>query len=311
LELSRLTRWARSKVSRSMIAGTGIGIHSSLGRSAVARLAVALAAARLGRLEVLAAVVVDGADVGLVAQQPLQRRGAPHRLAGRGGNLALVEVEGDLANRAALLHIGAEDPAHHVRLGLVDLHPRRLSRLDDAAVAVGDLPEEDLALACAVELAAPVALGDLGPLVFGDHPLHLHQQRRLRVVARRGPLEEADPGPEAPELLEDQHLVGVGAGEAIGREADDALEQARLGGVAQAVERGPIEPGAGVALVDELLDDLVPVGASRLAQELELRGDRAALLLALGRDTCVERDPHQPTAWTLRSGARGGRSRNS
>ena len=270
------------------------------------------AALRGGAVDRLAAVVVDAADVGLVAQQALQRRGAPDRLAGRGRDAAVVEVVGDLADRAGVLDVGAEDLAHDLGLGLIDLHARRPARLgSDAPEAVGHLPEEHLAGAGAVQLAAPVALGDLRALVFGDHTLDLDEQPGLRVITGRRAVEEAHLNAEALELLEDQHLVGVGAGEAIGREADDALEQARLGGVAQAIERGPIEPGAGVALVDELLDDLMPIGASRLAQKLELRGDRAALLLALGRHARVERDPHQPTAWTLRSGARGGRSRNS
>jgi hypothetical protein len=83
--------------------------------------------------------------------------------------------------------VGAEDLAHHLGLGLVDLDARGPARLGrQAAVAVGHLPEEDLALAGAVKLAAPVALGDLRPFVFGDHPLHLHQQRGLRVVRGRG-----------------------------------------------------------------------------------------------------------------------------
>jgi hypothetical protein len=78
-----------------------------------------------------------------------------------------------------------EDRAHDVGLGLEDLHPRRPVRFGpDAAVAVGHLPEEHLAGAGAVQLAAPVALGDLRALVFGDHALDLDRQPGLRVIAR-------------------------------------------------------------------------------------------------------------------------------
>jgi hypothetical protein len=52
---------------------------------AVARLGAARAAVRGGPVDRLAAVVVDAADVGLIGQQALQRRGAPERLAGRRG----------------------------------------------------------------------------------------------------------------------------------------------------------------------------------------------------------------------------------
>src|SRR5215211_6818612 len=264
------------------------------GALAVAGLARARAAGTVA-VDRFAAVVVDGADVGLVAQQATDRRDAPDRLAGRRGDRAVVQVVGDLAHRPLVLDVGAEDLAHDPGLGFEDLHPRRPAVGHDASEAVGHLPEADLAGAGAVELAAPVALGDLGALVFGDHALHLDQQRGLRVGAQRRSLQEAHRHAEALELLEDQHLVGVCARESIGAQAHDPLEHAGLGGVAQPVERGAVEPRARVAVVDELLDDLVAGGFHHGAQRLELRGDRAALLLALGGDARVEADPHCPT----------------
>ena len=88
--------------------------------------------------------------------------------------------------------------------------------------------------------------------------------------------------PEALEFLEDQHLVGVGAREAIDAQAQHAVEHARLGGVTQAIQRRAIEPRAGVPVVDELLDHLMPIGLGRGAKRRDLRADRAALVLALG-----------------------------
>ena len=203
----------------------------------------------------------------------------------------------DLTDRAAVLDVGAEDPAHDLGLGLVDHHVRGVPRLrSDPPVAVGHLPEEHLAGASAVQLAAAVALGDLRALVFGDHALDLDQQLGLRVIAGRRTVEEADRHAEALELFEDQHLVGVGAREAIRAQAQDGVQRAGLGRVAQAVQRGAVQPRARVAVVDELGNDALAPVVCRRAQQLQLRADRAALLLALGRDPRVYRDPHLPTA---------------
>jgi hypothetical protein len=98
------------------------------------------------------------------------------------------------------------------------------------------------------------------------------------------------------ELLEDQYLVGVGARETIDTQAQHPVEHARLGGVAQLVKRGAIQPRARVPIVDELLDHLMPVSLGCRAQRRKLGADRAALLLALGRHARVEPDPHSPTA---------------
>ena len=66
--------------------------------------------------------------------------------------------------------------------------------------------------------------------------------------------------PKPGQLVEDQHLVGVGAGQPVRREAPHRLEQPALGGVAQRVQPGPVQPGTGVAVVDVLTDQLVPGG---------------------------------------------------
>jgi len=219
-----------------------------------------------------------------------------------------VQVVRDLADRLAPVDVGAEDLAHDLGLGLEHLDPCGAALVGhDTAVAEGHLPEADLAGAGAVELAAPVALGDLRALVFGDHALHLHEQRGLRILAERRAFEEPHLAPEPLKLLEDQHLVGVGAREPVGAQAQHAVEHAGLGGVAQAVERRAVEPRPRVAVVDELLDDLVPIGVRRGAQRLELRGDRAALVLALGRDARVEADVHCPTARRDCAGSRASR----
>ena len=88
----------------------------------------------------------------------------------------------------------------------------------------------------------------------------------------RRTLEEPNADAEPLELFDDQHLVGVDAREPVGAQADHAVERAGLGGVAEAVERRAVQPRAGVAVVDELLDHLVAVGsaAARSASSCEL-----------------------------------------
>jgi hypothetical protein len=146
-----------------------VTVDDRRGRNRDPLLARALTGARLaatdGALGPLVTVVVDGADVRLVAQQAVERRGSPLRLAARRRDPALEQPKRDLANRQPSLDVRVEDLAHHLGLRLVDLDPRSAGiGIDDAAVPVGGLPERNLAGAGAVELAATVALGDLGLL---------------------------------------------------------------------------------------------------------------------------------------------------
>jgi hypothetical protein len=112
----------------------------------------------------------------------------------------------------------------------------------------------------------PRAPGDLRSLVLGDHALHLDEQPRLRVVVKLRALKEAHRDVEALELLEHEHLVGVAAGEAVGAEADNLLDQAGGGRVTEAIERRPVEPRTRVALIDELADHLIAAGLRRPAE---------------------------------------------
>jgi hypothetical protein len=102
----------------------------------------------------------------------------------------------------------------------------------NAAVAIGGLPGDDLAGAGPKQFAAPVSFGDLGFLVFGDHALDLGEQGGLRVVGgkpRR--VGERHGDPEAVQLVEHQHLVGVGAGEPVRRQAPHPFHEPSLGGI--------------------------------------------------------------------------------
>ena len=81
--------------------------------------------------------------------------------------------------------VAAEDLAHDRRLGLVDLEDRVgvLGALH-IPVAIRRAGEHrHRAGPGAMQLPATAALGDLRPLVLGDHPLELTQQLILRGAA--------------------------------------------------------------------------------------------------------------------------------
>ena len=116
--------------------GQAIAIHSSRGRGTW-RVRRPGPPVRDG----FGAVVVDPADVGLVAQQPVTGGGAPDgAVAGRGGHGVGVELAADLADGGAGGAVG-EDPPRHRGLGLVDLQVCRAAggAAGDAPVAVGGL----------------------------------------------------------------------------------------------------------------------------------------------------------------------------
>ena len=242
------------------------------------------------------AVVVGPADVGLVAEEAPDDGGSPFRLAGGGGDAVDVEGQGDLADGTAPGDVVVEDSPDHDRFRLVDLEASwAVSGAGHDPVAIGRLPGNDLAGPGAVELAPPVALGDLGPLVLGDHTLDLGEETSLRVVQRRS-IDEEDPHPEAFQFVEDHHLIGVSPGEAVGRQAPHRFDEPRLSGVPQGVQAGTVEAGSRIAVIEVLGDELLLLGGHPGPEHLELGADRALGLLGLAGDPGVERHPHCATS---------------
>jgi len=209
-----------------------------------------------------------------------------------------------------------EDPADDRGFGFEHLQPgRAVCVAGPAAVAVGGAPGQHLSGAGAEQLPAPVPLGDLRPLVLGDHPLDLGEQLGLWVVVERWGVGEPDADPVAGQFVEHDDLVGVDAGESIRGQAPHPLDQPGLGGVAQRVQPGPVQPGPGVAVVAELGDDLLALDADPVAQHRELGSDGAPGLLALGGHPGVERDPHPGNSfmvlWLWRAACRWARPSRS
>jgi hypothetical protein len=300
LLLSVLTLPAVSNVSPAMMTGQLIAIQSARGRGHLAGV-VAGPAVRDG----LGAVEVGAADVGLVAQYPVQGRSAPHSAAaGGGGHGVSVEQAADLADGGPGGPLG-EDPPHYRGLGLEDFQVRgAVWAAGDAPVAVGRLPGDHLAGAGAEQLAPPVPFADLGPLVLGDYALHLGEQPGLRVVlVEAGGIGEPHAHSEAGQLIEDEHLVGAGAGEPVRGQAPDHLEQPSLGGVTHLVQPGPVQPGPGAPVVAVLAGQLVPCPGHVRAQRLHPGTDRAPLGLPLGGHPGIDHGLHDHPSITWPPGA--------
>ena len=138
-----------------------------------------------------------------------------------------------------------------------------------------------------MQLAAAAALGDLRPLVLGDHPLELPQQLILRRAGALRLLREHHLDTGALELFEQQHLIGVAAREPIRRVTQQHLEAALDSQVAQPLQRRAAQHRTRDALVleDQIVRDQQPA----LGCELTQRGGLA--LRSSARDAADPRTP--------------------
>jgi len=235
-----------------------------------------------------------------------------------------VEPLGEGVGAEALLDQPVVHLAHHRRLGLVDHQPLgRALGLGQHAIAVGALPPVDPALSCREQPPAAGPLRDQRPLVLSEDALDLQQQLLLRT-RRDDLLEELDDAAGPLQLLQDDHLVGVGARQAVRRRCQQDRDPALGRQVAQPIQRRPVQVGAAAAVVHEL-----PLRRHVVAPLLrgpapggQLAGDGLLLLLlARGRPRVERRAGQAPrarrplvTGAAVRGAARGadgGRSRRT
>jgi len=241
----------------------------------------------------LLSIAVQGSHVDRVVQYACDGAVTPDQLAGRRGYAGLVQTPADLAHRVIAGHVVVIDATDDCRLGLEDLEVGRYAGSPgDAAIAVGHLPAHRLARSSSKESTSAVALGYLGPFVFGDDPLHLRQQTDLRVAVQSGSVGEQHWHLVAFELFQDQVLVRVGPGQSIRRQAEHAFDEALLGGITQGVQAGTVQMSARVAVVLVLSHDLVALACCPLPQHLQLRADGATSFLYIGGNAGVESEPH-------------------
>jgi len=95
------------------------------------------------------------------------------------------------------------------------------------------------------------------------------------------------------ELLHDQHLIGVGARQAVRCQAQHRIQGALLGAIAEGIEAGAIQGGTRIAVILELSDDVVAASHGPGPQGRQLRANRPPRFLLLGGDARVETDPHR------------------
>lgn len=97
-----------------------------------------------------------------------------------------------------------------------------------------------------------------------------------------------------PELLQEQNLVGVFAGEAVRGEYGHDVDGAVADGVPERVQRGAVQAGTAVTIIAEHagLGERVILLGSPAPQDGNLAGDGLLALLALGRNAGVDRSAH-------------------
>jgi len=148
-----------------------------------------------------------------------------------------VEQTGDGTDGQSRHGVLLEDQAHHRGLGGEDLEAgqRRVGLLEVAVALRRGAQHGHLTGLGSVGLAAAGALEDLRPLVFGDHPLELHQERVLRR-GQLGRLDEQGLHAMAGELLGQHHPIGLVATQPVGRVDQDRLEVTLGGEVADLLQ---------------------------------------------------------------------------
>jgi hypothetical protein len=198
-------------------------------------------------------IVVAGMPcIDLVRQDGANGRGLPDLvLARRGREVGLVQACGDLPTTEGLFDSQAREVADHLRFLQVN------HDLGQTAVAFGQIvvpiapggPREQCAPPGFLQAAPARAFKNLGALIFGHPPLHLGQQLALRRVAKGG-LQKNQFDMELLELLDEEPLMGIIAGEPIGRQDDHRIAFSPLRCITEPIEPGPIEPCAAEAFVE-------------------------------------------------------------
>ena len=208
---------------------------------------------RLGRRHVGVAVGVGGSGVDRVGQDVMDRGGRPGGAAGARPVGAGIEAFDDLANGCLLVGEPVIHPAYQFGLWLVDsdvaghgVAPR------DITVSIRRASGDVVAVAGFLQLAAAEPLAEHRALIFGNRALDLQQELVVGVVRDRV-LQKHHLGACATELLEQQHLVGILARQAVRGQHDQRAYGTVAHGVAQRVEAGPVEPAAAVTFITENL----------------------------------------------------------
>ena len=128
---------------------------------------------------------------------------------------------------------------------------------------------------CGMSAATPAALQNFGSFVFGDHALNLEQEIILRGAADRT-VQKNNLRARAVKLIDQQHLMGVTAGEPVRSVDVDALDMAASNRIPQTLQSRAKQDRTTVAFVHVVVIrfELKAVGSDPLPQRGDLAGDR-------------------------------------
>ena len=228
--------------------------------------------------------------VGRVAQHLVDRGGRPERSARGRRHPPCDQPLGDAVQGQAVFDVPGEDLAHHRCLMVRDPQPGRIAGPERVqAVAEGRrAPGQQAPGPQCGQPTASHAVGDDRPLVLGDRPTDLDDQRVLRIAAGWA-LQEHHLAAGVRQLFEQPDLVGVAPGEPIGTGDEHQVHVATRHGIAETVQGGPIQPRPAVPVIP--IDPLVRQGPPLLSgigpQALHLLLDRLRLGLPLRRDARI------------------------
>jgi len=140
-----------------------------------------------------------------------------------------------------------------------------------------------------MELAAAVAFDNLGPLVLGHHALDLEQQI-VFGTAPEFPIQEDHLHTEAGQFIDEQHLIGVFARQAVRGMHIEPVH--RTGGrqITEALQGRPHQGRATVPIVQKRhrLGEREPVGRDALAQRSDLTGNGVGFGLTIRRHPGID-----------------------
>ena len=242
------------------------------------------------------AVGLRPARIGGIAQDAAHAGGVPARLARRGRNAKVGQALGEPVHGRLRLQIPVEQLCHQHRRIRLHPHPCRIP----GAFRVQPVTERrrgpgqqrarpQLGLAPAAH-----PLGDQRALVLSHRPTDLQQQLIVRILAHR-PVQKLDLAAVPAQLVDEQHLVDIVAGQPVGRGDHHQVNLGQRRVIPQAVQARPAQAGAAVAVIAihvPLIQRPAPLG-DRRHQPVKLLLDGLGLGLAGRRNPRVHRDTHQ------------------
>ena len=301
---------------RALLVGVQLGLHLGEGllrddrrdrdRDPVLRRPGGMADARPGRQHRrlaaagrrdLGAVGQRPAGIGRVAQDAAHAGRVPARPAPRGRHPQIGQPPGEPVHGGLRFEVPAGQLGNQHRL--TGLHSHRIGPA--GPLGVQPVPERRRGprqQRARPQLRLPAAahpLGDQRPLVLRDRPADLQQQQLVVRVGAHRPVQELHLAAAGGQLVDQQHLMDVVAGQPVRRGHQDNVQPGQRRVIAKPAWPRPADTGAAIAViaVDVLVIQLPAALRGRRAQPVKLLLDALCLGLAGGRYPRIRRHAHQ------------------